>query len=358
MINRDSTRLRLSAALVLVCCFLVLGTPLVLSASVQLDETGSTLLFPLFKLWIPDYHASNPEVTITTHATGTGAGIEAAIKGTAQIGASDAYLTDEQTEQSPQIVSIPLAISAQMVNYNLPGLSGKPLRLDGPTLAGIYSGTIRDWDAPAIKTLNPRVTLPHQAIIPIRRADASGDTFIFTQFLDFSTQSWEDKIGYGTTVDWPSVAGELTGVGNAGVLEKVAATAYSIGYLGISFADEAARRGLGMAMLKNQNGKFLLPTTDTINAAASELDPRTPPDERLSLVFAPGDNSYPLINYEYALVSTRQASPAVANALRHFLFWANAAVGGNAPKYLDAVHFVPLPDFIRALNEKQIEKIQ
>ena len=107
-------------------------------------------------------------------------------------------------------MNIPLAISAQTVNYNIPGLNGGDLKLDGPTLAGIYTGKITTWDAPEIAKLNPGTQLPHQAIVPIRREDASGDTFIFTQFLDFSTQTWEDHIGYGTSVDWPSVAGEHT----------------------------------------------------------------------------------------------------------------------------------------------------
>ncbi|HTT76774.1 MAG TPA: phosphate ABC transporter substrate-binding protein PstS [Candidatus Binataceae bacterium] len=342
----------------LACCLLAVIARPASAASVQLRETGSTLLLPLFNLWIPDYLASNPNVTITTAATGSGAGIEAAISGTAQIGASDAYMSDEQAEQNTQIVNIPLAIAAQTVNYNLPRNGGTPLKLDGPAIAGIYSGKIREWDAEPIKALNPGVTLPHHEIILIRRADASGDTFVFTQFLDFSTPSWDDKIGYGTSVAWPSVPGEKTAVGNAGMLKAVAETPYSIGYIGISFADEAAKAHLGTAMIKNQSGRFLLPTPETMSAAASELDSRTPPDERLSLAFAPGDNSYPLINYEYAVVSTRQPDPAVAKALRDFLLWANSPLGGNTPKYLNAVHFVPLPDFIRASSEQQIQKIE
>jgi phosphate transport system substrate-binding protein len=339
------------------CCILALAAIPALAASVQIRETGSTLLLPLFNLWIPDYVAANPDVRITTDATGSGAGIEGAIAGTVEIGASDAYMSDEQAEQNTQIVNIPLAIAAQTINYNLPELGGSSLKLDGPTIAGIYSGKIQEWDAAPIEALNPGVTLPHQEIIPVRRTDASGDTFVFTQFLDFSTPSWDDKVGYGTDVTWPSVAGEMTAVGNAGMLKAVAGTPYSIGYIGISYKDEIAKANLGTAMIKNQSGKFLLPTPDTISAAAAELDSRTPADERLSLVFAPGDDSYPLINYEYAVVSTKQPDPAVAKALRDFLLWANSPVGGNTPKYLDAVHFVPLPDFIRASSEKQIRKI-
>jgi phosphate transport system substrate-binding protein len=200
--------------------------------------------------------------------------------------------------------------------------------------------------------------LPHHTIIPIRRSDESGDTFVFTQFLNFSTPTWEDNIGYGVTVPWPSVPGEMTAIGNEGMVQAAASTQYSIAYIGISFAEEIAKAGLGTALIGNQNKKFLLPTADTINAGASELDRRTPADERLSLAFAPGDNSYPLINYEYAVVSTRQPNAETAKALRDFLLWANSPLGGNSAKYLDAVHFVPVPDFIRALNEKQIRQIK
>ena len=171
------------------------------------------------------------------------------------------------------------------------------------------------------------------------------------------TRTWENKVGYGTTVAWPDVPGEKTASGNLGMVETTAATPYSIAYIGVSFADDIAKAGLGTAMLKNQTGQFLLPTADTVAAGASELDRRTPADERLSLVYAPGADSYPLINYEYAVVSARQPDTATRDAIRHFLLWAISLTGGNAPSYLDAVHFIPLPDFIRALSEKQINRI-
>jgi len=327
------------------------------AADLTLHEAGSTLLYPLFQRWVPDYAAANPGTVMSTNATGSGDGIAQAIAGHVQIGASDAYMSDEQAEQNRGVVNIPLAIAAQTVNYNLPGLNGAGLKLDGPTLAGIYTGTIRMWDAPEIAALNPGVKLPHQAIIPVRRADASGDTFVFTQFLDFSTQTWETSIGYGTSVAWPAVSGERTATGNAGMAQALAATPYSIAYVGISFRPDVAKAGLGTAMVKSQAGQFLLPTDETVSAAASELDPRTPPDERLSLAFAPGQNSYPLVNYEYAVVSTHQPDAATAAAIRRFLLWSVALDGGNARKYLAAVGFIPLPDFIRALSEQQIKRI-
>jgi phosphate transport system substrate-binding protein len=327
------------------------------AANITLGETGSTLLFPLFQAWIAGYKNAKPGLEMTAAATGSSAGNQGAIAGTVRIGASDAYLSDEIASQNPQILDIPLAISAVAINYNLPGLNGANLKIEGPTLAAIYTGAITEWDDPAIKAMNPGAALPHQAIIPVRRADGSGDTFVFSQFLDFSTQSWENNPGYGTDIAWPGVAAEKAAVGNEGVVQTLAATPDSISYVGVSYTSEIAKAGLGTAMVKNQSGKFLLATPDTIGEAAAQLDPRTPPYERVSLVFAPGDDSYPLINYEYAVVSKIQPDAATAHALRSFLRWAISATGGNAPKYLAPVGFIPLPDFIRGLSEAQIAKI-
>ena len=266
-------------------------------------------------------------------------------------------MSDAEISRHPHILNIAMAISAQTVNYNLPGLGVAHLKLDGPTLAGIYTGRIRAWNDRAIAALNPGVQLPNHAIVPIRRAEGSGDTFIFTQYLTFSTKSWEDKLGFGTTIAWPSVAGELGATGNGGMVQRLHQTPYSIGYIGISFYPDVAKAGLGTAALKSYSGQFLLPTPETIRAAAAALGPRTPADERLTLVNAPGANAYPPINYEYAIVSSQQANPAVAAALRRFLLWATAPDETNG-KFLDDAHFIPLPIHTWVLTHDQIGKIQ
>jgi phosphate transport system substrate-binding protein len=146
--------------------------------------------------------------------------------------------------------------------------------------------------------------------------------------------------------------------GNEGVVKALAETPYTIGYVGISYGKEIAKAKLGTAMIKNQAGKFLLATPHSIADAAAELDPRTPPYERISLVFAPGDDSYPLINYEYAVVSKSQPSVATAHALRHFLLWAISETGGSSKNYLEPVGFISLPDFIRGMSQAQIAQIK
>ena len=324
---------------------------------VTLVETGSTLLYPLFNVWAAEYAKTHPGVKIATAATGSGAGMEQAISGAAQIGASDAYMSDTQIKQSPQIVNVPMAISAQTVNYNLPGLNAVNLKLDGPALAGIYSGNIRSWDDKAIVSLNPDLKLPHNDIIPIRRAEGSGDTFVFTQYLTFSTASWENSQGFGTTIAWPAVPGALEATGNSGMVEKIQQTPYSLGYVGVSLYADIVKAGIGTAALESYSGEFLLPTPESIAAAAAALGPRTPADERLTLVNAPGANAYPLVNYEYAVVSIKQGNAATAAAIRKFLLWAIAPDETNE-KYLDDAHFIALPAHIWVLSHDQIEMIK
>jgi len=337
-------------------------------APLTISETGSTLIYPLFQSWVAAYAKSDPNLHIRVGATGSGAGISQAIAGRVQIGTSDAYMSDGQAMANPNILNIPLAISAQTVDVNIPELHGGTLKLSGPVLAGIYSGRIRMWDDEQIAAMNQGVGLPHRAIVPVRRAEGSGDTFIFTQFLSFSDDTgpdsdsdpnaWGNKTGYGTTVSWPSVSGEREATGNEGMVQTIARTPYAVGYVGASFETDAAKAGLTVAMLQNQDGKFLLPNAETISAAAAALTPRTPPDERLTLVFAPGEDSYPLINYEYAIVARKQPTQQAATEIGNFLLWCISPQGGSAPGFLEPVHFIALPTPIRARSEIQIAKIQ
>lgn len=328
------------------------------AAPVSLLETGSTLLYPLFNLWVPDYTKAHADIKITTQGTGSGTGIAEAISGVAQIGASDAYMADAQIKQHPSILNIPLAISAQTINYNVPGLNKMHLKLDGPVLAGIYDGSIKNWDDTAIKALNPGVKLPDHAIVPIHRTDGSGDTFIFSQYLSFSTPKWNNSVGFGTTISWPAVQGGVGANGNPGMVQSCQQTPYSIAYIGVSFHQEIAKAGLGTALLKNRAGNFVLPTAKTVGEAAGGLIAKTPADERISLVFAPGAQSYPIINYEYAIVNAKQANPETAKAIKDFLGWAVESKGGNAAKYLEQVRFIALPARIQQLSKEQIAKIQ
>jgi phosphate transport system substrate-binding protein len=231
-------------------------------------ETGSSLLYPLFNLWVPAY-TKDHQVQITTQSTGSGTGIAQAVSGLAQIGASDAYLSDAIRKQHPNMLNIPLAISSQMVNFNVPGLNGDHLKLSGPVLADIYEGKISQWNDPQIAKLNPGVKLPDHRIVPIHRTDGSGDTFIFTQFLSDSAPQWQSSVAYGTTVSWPSVQDGLGAEGNQGMVSALQQNRYSIAYIGISYKTAISKDKLGEAALENRSGKFVLPDDQTVQAAAA-----------------------------------------------------------------------------------------
>lgn len=321
--------------------------------STPLVESGSSLLYPLFNLWVPAYAAKHPGTQITTTSTGSGAGIAQAMKGLINIGASDAYLSDEMVKVHPNMLSIPLAISSQAINYNLPGV--KDLKLSGPVLAEIYEGKITKWNDPAIAAENPGVTLPDHQIIPIHRLDGSGDTFLFSQYLAASDAQWASTYHYSTSISWPAVAGALGAKGNSGMLAALKANTYSVAYIGISYATQVAQAGLGQAALENKAGKFVLPTKESISAAAQSVAHSTPTDERVSMIFTPGENAYPIVNYEYAIINSQQPNKETAEVVSHFLNW--ALTEGNGPQFLDKVQFVALPANIVALSKAQIKKI-
>jgi phosphate transport system substrate-binding protein len=326
----------------------------------SLTETGSTLLFPLFGTWSEAYQkqfitsAGAPIVTITTGGTGSGTGITDAATGTVNIGASDAYLSSADTSQYPGLLNIALAISAQQINFNLPGI--KSLNLNGTVLAEIYTGKVTMWNAPQIKALNPTVHLPALKIIPLHRADSSGDTFLFTSYMNAQDPSAWTSANVNTTVSWPSVPGALAETGNSGMVAGCAANKGCIAYIGISYLSKTQAANLGQAALKNGTGKYLHPMPSTIAAEAAAMTAKTPPDEALSMINAPAAGGYPIVNYEYAIVKTAQTNGTVAEDIRAFLHWI-VTTGQSPVTYLDAVDFQPLPASVIKLSDNQIAKI-
>jgi len=306
---------------------------------------------------VPDYQKAYPQIKITTAGTGSGTGISQAAAGAVQIGASDAYLSKTQVSKYPGLLNIPLAISAQQVNYNIPGLSQSThLKLNGSVLSQIYQGKITKWNDPAITKLNPGVTLPAITIVPLHRSDGSGDTFLFTTYLsDQDASGWGASISYGTTVSWPKVAGALAEEGNGGMVDGCKATPGCVAYIGISFLSKTNAAGLGEAQIANASGSYLLPDSSTISAEAASFTSQTPANESLSLINGPAAGGYPIINYEYAIVNTKQSSPATAQDVQAFLHW--ALTSGNAMSYLTQVKFQPLPASVVALSDAQIAKI-
>lgn len=333
----------------------VVGT--VAAQNEQLVVFGSTLLRPLFKQWAARYAQEQPGIVIRTQSTGSGEEALQAASGVARIDASDVYLGSELMQRDPDMLNIPLAMASEMVAYNLPGLNGQHLKFSASVLAGIYQGDITKWDAREIAQLNPGVTLPDAAIMPIHRTDGSGETLVFGQYLSDGSTDWAGTLGYGTTIDWSIVSGSVGVRGEQGVVDALKRTPYAIGYVGVRFQGAIGADKLGVAMIENRAGAFVLPDSRSIQAAADAGASDPSSDGRIDMVFAPGADAYPLVNYEYAIVNAKQTGAAAARDLRDFLAWAVRSDGGNAEAFMQPAGVLPLPASVRRLSEAQIARI-
>ena len=326
-------------------------------APANLSETGSTLLYPLWNLWAPDYQAAYPKVTISTAGTGSGTGIADAASGTVNIGSSDAYLSPTTLASSPTLLNIPLAISYQVIMYNIPGVTAH-LKLNGNVLAKIYLGKITNWNDPAITSLNPGVNIPSLGIVALHRSDGSGDTFLFSQYL--ARQDGHDwgSTNYGTTVTWPAIKNSLAEQGNGGMVSGCSSTPGCVAYIGVSFLTQGLGDGLGYAQLKNGVGQYMMPTAKAVATEATGYTRITPSNGTISMINGHVKNGYPIINYEYAIVNKKQSSPATAQSVRSLLEWAISPKFGNSNQYLSQVRFLALPTRVAEQSFKQIHKIR
>jgi phosphate transport system substrate-binding protein len=314
------------------------------STAQTINESGSSLLFPFLQQLVTPLKTQFSNVTLAPSAGGSGKGISDAIAGVVQMGGSDAYLSNSQLTTNPGLLNIPIAVSSQAVNYNLPGVSN--LKLTGDVLAKIYQGSITKWNDPAIASINPGVSLPATTIVPVRRVDSSGDTFLFTSFLSATNATWKNGPAFGTTVTWPAAPGELTASGNPGMVQTCKATPGCVAYVGISAEATAQSAGLGEAMLQNQAGNYLQPSSSTVNAAVNAGAGNVPDNLADSLIYEPGAQSYPIVNFEYIVVKNKQATADLAAAIRDFLVFAIDPNGGSNPTYLAKDQFVALPSLV------------
>ena len=325
------------------------------TASVTLTEDGSSLLYPYLQKLESGITTAYPNITLSAAAGGSGKGQTDAISGAVVMGGSDAYLSPGQVTANPVLLNIPIAVSAQAVNYNLTGVNN--LKLSGSVIAQIYEGTVKTWNDPSIAALNTGVTLPATPIIPIRRVDSSGDTFIFTSFLSATNPTWSSGPSFGTTVNWPTVSSELSANGNPAMVTTCKATPGCIAYVGVSVESTALVDGLGEAELQNASGSYVQPDVTTINAAVTAGASNVPPSLTQSLIYENGAQSYPIVNFEYLIIKSTQSSSDTALAIRTFLAWAISTSGGANPDNLSAVNFVPLPTNVLAKVDAAIAMI-
>jgi phosphate transport system substrate-binding protein len=323
--------------------------PSVPSGSVTLQGAGATFPAPLYMAWFQTYSDTYSNIQIDYQANGSGAGITAITQQTVDFGASDAPMKDTEIAALPagkKLFHFPTALGAVVAIYNLPNVP--KLQLDAATLAGIYLGTIKNWNDPAIAATNAGVTLPDLAILVVHRSDGSGTTNAFTSYLDAVDTTWHAGPGVGKDVKWPTGIGAS---GNDGVATAVKQTSGAIGYVDLSVA---LSTNLTSALLKNADGQFVAGSTDGVTAAAEAAVSKFPADFRQApIINGAGPTTYPIASYTYLLVYTDQADASKGQAMVAFLYW--ALTDGQSAE--QALGYAPLPQAVDQQALTQLHQV-
>ena len=305
------------------------------SGSVDLTGAGATFPYPLYSRWFSEY-AREAGVKINYQSIGSGGGIRQLSEGTVDFGASDSPMSDDEMAKAKggPIIHIPTVLGAVVITYNIPGASA-PLTLTGKAIADIFSGKITKWNDARITSLNPGVTLPATDILVVHRSDGSGTTYIFTDYLSRAVPAWNSTVGKGKEVKWPVGLGAK---GNEAVAGQVKQTPGAIGYVELAYAKQ---NNLPTAAIQNKAGKAIVPSVSAVTAAAAGAAKTLPAntDYRISIVDAPGADSYPISSFTWILVYQNQSDAAKGKKVVDFLNWALTKGEGDAA----ALDYAPLP---------------
>jgi phosphate transport system substrate-binding protein len=315
-------------------------------AQMLMNGAGATFPYPIYSKWFDEYTKVDPEVRFNYQSIGSGGGIKQVTSRTVDFGATDGPMTDEQLKQAPgELLHIPTVLGAVVATYNLPG--APKLKFTGDVLADIFLGRITKWNDAKITALNPGATLPDQPIVVVHRSDGSGTTYIWVDYLSKISPEWHQKVGKGTSVNWPVGLG---GKGNEGVSGQVKGQPGALGYVELAYA---VKNNLPVASIKNANGKFVEPTIATTTAAAAGAAKSMPDDFRVSLTNAPGDDAYPVASFTWLLVYKDQPNEAKGRALAKFLWW----MSHDGQKYADDLLYAPLPAPVVKQIEGKVKQI-
>jgi phosphate transport system substrate-binding protein len=306
----------------------------------DITGAGSTFIFPVLSKWADAYKKDNG-AGVNYQSIGSGAGIKQIQAKTVTFGATDAPLKADQLEKDG-FAQWPMIMGAIVPVVNVDGVKAGDMVLDGDTLAKIYLGTITKWDDPAIKKLNPKLTLPSAAISVVHRADGSGTTFNFTDYLSKVSADWKSKVGSGTAVEWPVGVGAK---GNEGVSGNIGQAKNTIGYVEYAYAKQ---NKLAYTALVNKAGKTVQPETAAFQAAASNADWANAPGYYLILTDQPGDKSWPIVASTFILMhkdATDKASSQEAIKFFKFAF-------EKGTKMAEDLDYIPMPESVIKLIEK------
>lgn len=310
------------------------------------EATGAGASFPapLYSKWAADFNKATG-IKINYQSVGSGAGIKQIEAKTVDFGASDAPLKDDEL-QAKGLLQFPTVIGGVIPVVNIQGIKPGELKLSGPVLGDIYLGKIAKWNDPAIKALNPSLNLPDAAIAPVRRADGSGTSFLFTNYLSKVNAEWKSKVGEGTAVNWPTGAG---GKGNEGVAAFVGRLPNSIGYVEYAYVKQ---NKMVYAQMQNAAGKFVSPEDTAFKAAAAGAEW----DKSFYQILTnqPGDASWPITGATFILMHKSQDKPAQAATVLKFFNWAYK----NGDQTADNLDYVPMPAPVKTAIAKSWTQIK
>src|SRR5689334_15790874 len=298
----------------------------------QINGAGATFPYPIYSKWFDEYHKLHPNVAINYQSIGSGGGIRQITNQTVFFGATDGPMTNEQLQAAPgKILHFPTVLGADVPIYNVP--NAKDLKFSGPLLADIFLGKVTKWNDPAIAKLNPGVTLPGTTITVVHRAEGSGTTYIWVDFLSKVSPEWKTKVGVSTAVKWPTGVG---GQGNEGVAGLVAQTPGAIGYVELIYALQTK---LSYGSVQNASGAFVKASVQAVTAAAASAATNMPPDFRVSITNAPGKDAYPVSSFTWLLLYQDPKDKAQGKIMTDFLKWALT----DGQKYCADLGYAPLP---------------
>jgi phosphate transport system substrate-binding protein len=304
----------------------------------EITGAGATFPAPIYSKWAADYNKAT-KVKVNYQSIGSGGGIKQIDSKTVDFGASDMPLTDEVLKTKGQM-QFPTVMGGVVPVINVKGIEPGQLKLTGTLLADIFLGKISRWNDPALKALNPTLALPDAAIAQVRRADGSGTTFIFTNYLSKISPEWKSKVGEGTAVNWPVGAG---GKGNEGVAAFVGRLPNSMGYVEYSYVKQ---NKMTYAVMQNSAGNFIKPEDDSFKAAAAGAD--WAKTFYQILTNQPGKDAWPISGATFVLMHTKQDKPANATEVLKFFSWAYV----NGDKTAADLDYVPMPKPVIAAIEK------
>lgn len=308
-------------------------------SKMSLNGAGATFPYPVYSKWAYKYQEIDG-VQVNYQSIGSGGGIQQIKKSTVDFGASDAPLTSDELNKFG-LIQFPMIMGGVVPVVNLSGIKPGELKLTPDLLANIYLGKITKWNAPAIVKENSGLKLPDKNITVIHRADGSGTTWIFTNYLDKTSKDWHSKVGFGKAVSWPVGSG---GKGNEGVAAYVQRLDGTIGYVEYAYA---LQNGMSHIQLKNKAGKYVEPSIDTFQAAAASADWKNAPGFYVVLTDQPGEKSWPITGASYIMIHKGQKDKARGKAMLEFFDWSYK----HGSKMATELDYVPMPQNVIDLVE-------